>query len=149
MKNNTAFTLVYTLYLLQLFIVTILYPGSTVLMLALGFELVTDCPLLVNAAFLSLICLVYCIVQISSWNTYKKLIVSKLLIIVMGILTTYVFGATSVFLIQMLIKGKSVRVYSILQIKTVKERSNWSVIIIEYIFFTLRLEFYMLCMSTS
>lgn len=42
----------------------------------------------------------------------------------MGILTTYVFGATSVFLIQMLIKGKSVRVYSILQIKTVKERSN-------------------------
>lgn len=106
MKNNTAFTLVYTLYLLQLFVVTILYPGSTVLMLALGFELVTDCPLLVNAAFLSLICLMYCIVQISSWNTYKKLIVSKLLIIVMGVLTTYVFVATSVFLVKMLIKGK-------------------------------------------
>lgn len=42
----------------------------------------------------------------------------------MGLLTTYVFVATSVFLIQMLIKGKRVRIYSILQIETVKDGSN-------------------------
>ena len=106
MKNNAAFTLVYTLYLIQLFIVMLLYPGSTIVMLALGFELVTNCPLIVNAAFLSVVCLVYCIIQISSWNAYRKLIVNKVLILVLGFLTTYVFIASSVFIVETILKGR-------------------------------------------
>ncbi|XP_062583461.1 uncharacterized protein LOC134245205 [Saccostrea cucullata] len=100
MRNNTAFTMVYALYILQLFVVMVLYPGSTIMMLALGFELVTSCPLLVNAGLLSLACLLYCILQISSWQTHKKLIVSKILILLFGFLTVYVFIATSVLIVE-------------------------------------------------
>ncbi|XP_061180308.1 uncharacterized protein LOC133188841 [Saccostrea echinata] len=100
MRNSTAFTLLYTLYILQLFVVMVLYPGSTIMMLALGFELVTSCPLLANAALLSLACLLYCILQISSWDTHKKLIVSKILILLFGFLTVYVFIATSVLIVE-------------------------------------------------
>jgi hypothetical protein len=76
------------------------------MMLALGFELVTNCPLLVNAAFLSVICLLFCIIQISAWTTYRKLIVSKVLILVLGLLTTYVFIATSVLIVEDITKGR-------------------------------------------
>lgn len=105
MKNNTAFTVLYTLYFLQLSIVTILCPGSTLLMLSFLVKLVAGIPLIVNAAVLWAICLAYCIVQISSLTAYKKLVLSKLLTLVLGILTTYVFVATSVYIVQMVIKG--------------------------------------------
>lgn len=107
MKNNTAFTVVYTLYFLQLFIVTIIGPGTTLLMLSFFVNLVTGFPIIVNAAVLSAICLAYCIVQISSLTSYKKLIFTKLLILAMGILITYVFVTASVYLVQMISKGNT------------------------------------------
>lgn len=48
MKNNTAFTVVYTLYFLQLSIATILCPGSTLLMLSFLVELLAGITLIVN-----------------------------------------------------------------------------------------------------
>lgn len=107
MKNNTAFTVLYTLYFLQLSIVMILCPGSTLLMLSFLVALVAGIPLIVNAAVLWAICLAYCIVQISSLTAYKKLVLSKLFTLVLGILTTYVFVATSVYIVQMVIKDNS------------------------------------------
>ncbi|KAK3102653.1 hypothetical protein FSP39_012917 [Pinctada imbricata] len=100
MKRNTCFTLLYTLYILQLFIVMILYPGSTIMMLALGFELVTSCPLLANVGFLTALILIYCFVLISSWNPTRKLIVSKLLMIGLGALTLYIFVATAIVIAE-------------------------------------------------
>lgn len=107
MKNNTAFTVVYTLYFLQLFIVTIIGPGTTLLMLSFFVNLVTGFPIIVNAAVLSAICLAYCIVQISSLTSYKKLVFTKLLILAMGILITYVFVTASVYLVQMISTGNT------------------------------------------
>lgn len=108
MKNNTAFTVLYTLYFLQLSIVTIFCPGTTLLMLSFLVEYVDGFPITVNATVLSAICLTYCIVQISSLTPYKKLVLSKLLTLVLGILTTYAFVATSVYIVQMIIKDASV-----------------------------------------
>lgn len=107
MKNNTAFTVLYTLYFLQLSIVTILCPGTTLLMMSFLVEYVDGFPITVNATVLSAICLTYCIVQISSLTPYKKLVLSKLLTLVLGILTTYAFVATSVYIVQMIIKGNT------------------------------------------
>lgn len=46
-------------------------------------------------------------VQISSLTAYKKLVLGKLLMLVLGILTTYAFVATSVDFAQMVIKGNT------------------------------------------
>lgn len=105
MRNNTAFTLLYALYILQLFIAMLLYPGFTIMMLALGVEFVTECPYLVVLGFFSVTCLVFCIIQISTWTTYRKLIVSKLLILILGLLTTFVFISTSVLIVGNITKG--------------------------------------------
>lgn len=107
MKNNTAFTVVYTLYFLQLSIVTILCPGSSLLMLSYLVELVTGFPLIANVAVLSAICFAYCIVQISSLTSYTKLIFSKLSTLVLGILTMYAIVATSVYIVQTISKGNT------------------------------------------
>ncbi|XP_048755154.2 uncharacterized protein LOC125666075 [Ostrea edulis] len=108
MRNNTAFTLLYALYILQLFIAMLLYPGFTIMMLALGVEFVTECPYLVVLGFFSVTCLVFCIIQISTWTTYRKLIVSKLLILILGLLTTFVFISTSVLIVGNITKDITV-----------------------------------------
>lgn len=107
MKNNTAFTVVYTLYFLLLFIVQILCPGTILLLMSFLVKLVTGFPITVNAAILSAICLVYCIVQLSYVTSYKKMVFTKLLILAMGILTMYVVVAASVYLVQGISKGNT------------------------------------------
>lgn len=107
MKNNTAFTVVYTLYFLLLFIVQILCPGTILLMMSFLVKLVTGFPITVNAAILSAICLVYCIVQLSYVTSYKKMVFTKLLILAVGILTMYIVVAASVYLVQGISKGNT------------------------------------------
>lgn len=96
--------IMYTLYFLQLFIMTILCPVSTLLMLSFLVKLVAGIPLIVNAIVLWAICLAYCIFQISSLTEF---VLSKLLTLIFGILTTSVFVATSVYIVQMVIKGNT------------------------------------------
>lgn len=96
--------IMYTLYFLQLSIMTILCPVSTLLMLSFLVKLVAGIPLIVNAAVLWAICLAYCIVQISSLTEF---VLSKLLTLIVGILTTSVFVATSVYIVQMVIQGNT------------------------------------------
>ncbi|XP_033762780.1 uncharacterized protein LOC117344218 [Pecten maximus] len=109
MTLNSAFSLTYVLYVVQLFIIMVLYPGATVMMLSLGLELGSGIPLFAITPTFYLLIVGYSIVLVKDIPASVQLVISKVLIIVLGLGTLFVFGSTSVIIVQALIQDYQVQ----------------------------------------
>ncbi|CAC5389812.1 CHS1 [Mytilus coruscus] len=105
LSTNDAFSVLYALYLLQLFLIMLLYPGSTIVMLCLGLELATGAPLIVVTPVIVAIVFAYCLMLLSEVASTVQLIITKSLIIVFGAGTVYIFVASTVIIFKDLAKG--------------------------------------------
>ncbi|OWF55491.1 Chitin synthase 2 [Mizuhopecten yessoensis] len=103
MTINSAFSLTYVLYVVQLFLIMVLYPGATVMMLSLGLELGSGLPLVAITPTFYLLIVGYSIVLVKDISASVQLVICKLLIVVLGVGTLYVFGSTAVIIMQALI----------------------------------------------
>ncbi|XP_069101066.1 uncharacterized protein [Argopecten irradians] len=103
-SHNSAFSLTYALYQIQLFFIMILYPGATVIMLSLGLELGSGIPLFAIAPTFFLLIVGYSILLVKDVPSSVQLVASKVLIIVLGLGTLFAFGSTSVIIMKALIQ---------------------------------------------
>ncbi|XP_060086210.1 uncharacterized protein LOC132565583 [Ylistrum balloti] len=104
MTSNSVFSLTYVLYLIQLFLIMVLYPGATVMMLSLGLELGSGIPLFAITPTFYILIVGYSIILIKDIPASVQLVISKVLIILLGLGTLYVFGSTSVIIVKALIQ---------------------------------------------
>ncbi|XP_063399499.1 chitin synthase chs-2-like [Mytilus trossulus] len=89
-STNDAFSVLFVLYLLQLFLTKLLYPGITIVTLCYGLELATGAPLIIVAPVIVAIVLVYCLMLLSRVPSTIQLVITKMLIIIFGAGTVYI-----------------------------------------------------------
>ncbi|KAJ8313553.1 LOW QUALITY PROTEIN: hypothetical protein KUTeg_008114 [Tegillarca granosa] len=100
MVSNNAFTFIYVVYLIQLFLIMILYPGSTIIMLSLGLELASGLPLIIATPVLAFVPVFYCVILMYNIRQDIEVTIAKLLIFILGAGTLYIFTATSVIVVR-------------------------------------------------
>ncbi|CAC5389821.1 CHS1 [Mytilus coruscus] len=105
LSTNDAFSVLYVLYLLQLFLIMLLYPGSTIVMMSIGLELATGAPLIVVTPVIVAIAFAYCLMLLSEVASTVQLIITKILIMVFGAGTVYTFVVYTVIIFKDLAKG--------------------------------------------
>ncbi|XP_063421659.1 uncharacterized protein LOC134706559 [Mytilus trossulus] len=104
-STNDAFSYLYAFYLLQLFLIMLLYPGSTIVMLCLGLELASGAPLVIVTPVIVAIVFAYCLMLLSEVKSTVQLIITKILIMVFGAGTCYIFVASTVIIFKDLAEG--------------------------------------------
>ncbi|VDI71313.1 chitin synthase [Mytilus galloprovincialis] len=104
LSTNDAFSYLYAFYLLQLFLIMLLYPGSTIVMLCLGLELASGAPLIIVTPVIVAIVFAYCLMLLSEVESTVQLIITKILIIVFGAGTCYIFVASTTIIFEDLAK---------------------------------------------
>lgn len=109
MVRNTTFTLFYVVYLLQMFLIMILYPGSTIIMLALGLELVSGIPLVAIVPIFFMCVVTYAGILVSNRKVHVQILLSKVLTIVLGLLTVFVFVSAAIFMAEHFHEGNHFR----------------------------------------
>ncbi|XP_052094822.1 chitin synthase chs-2-like isoform X2 [Mytilus californianus] len=105
LSTNDAFSVLYALYLLELFLIMLLYPGSTIVMMSLGLELATGAPLIVVTPVIVAIVVAYCLMLLNEVVPTVQLIITKMLIMVLGAGTVYIFVISTVIIFKDLAKG--------------------------------------------
>lgn len=106
--KNDAFSVLYSLYLLQLFLIMLLYPGSTIVMLCLGLELATGAPLIIVTPVVVVVIFGYCMILLSLYSSSTQMIVTKILVLIFGAGTVYIFGSTSYIIFKDLAIGNKI-----------------------------------------
>jgi len=95
----------------------VLYPGSTIMMLSLGLELASGIPLIVVTPVFSLVVLGYCLLLLSDQvSSTVQLTLSKILILLLGLGTSYVFIATAIIIFNDLYEGNVLILHRIILI---------------------------------
>lgn len=107
MARNNAFTFIYIVYLIQLFLIMILYPGSTIIMLSLGLELASGLPLIIATPVLAFVPVFYCVILMHKVRPDIEITIAKLLIFILGVGTLYIFTATSVIVVRDVYDGET------------------------------------------
>ena len=89
-STNDPFSVLFVLYLLQLFLTKLLYPGITIVTLCYGLELAPGAPLIIVAPVIVAIVLAYCLMLLSRVPSTIQLVITKMLIIIFGAGTVYI-----------------------------------------------------------
>ncbi|KAK7109660.1 hypothetical protein V1264_013661 [Littorina saxatilis] len=98
MRSNGCFSFIYSLYLMQLFIIVIFSPGTTVVMLTVGVELLTGAPYHITTPVMSMVFVVYgllcCVLSPS-----MQIRITKISIVVLGLSMSAVVIAAGVYVL--------------------------------------------------
>ncbi|KAL8586378.1 hypothetical protein ACOMHN_022993 [Nucella lapillus] len=104
MRSNGCFSFMYALYLVQLFIIVIFSPGTTVVMLTVGVELLTGAPYHVTTPVLAMVFVLYglacCLL-----SPKVQIRVTKVAIVVVGLSMAAVVIAAGVYVLIDMIKA--------------------------------------------
>lgn len=105
LRNNHCFTFMYIVYMLQLFIIILLSPGSTVIMLTAGMDMVFGISFVY---FTPAVCAALIIYAILCMNVHTKLqtMITAVLMFALGVSMSCVVIGGVVFVVKDLIKGK-------------------------------------------
>jgi ribose/xylose/arabinose/galactoside ABC-type transport system permease subunit len=104
-KNNSCFSLVYCLYLLQLFSLVVLAPGSTIAILAIGLDLLLELPFTIVTSIMTYVLLVYVAICCQKAPPVSPGVATKLLTAVFGVTSVFVVVGIMVLIARDLVKG--------------------------------------------
>lgn len=107
-RHNACFSIAYVLYLMQLFLITVISPGSTVIMITAGLNMIFDLNFIGLTISLSVIILFYtvvCIYAHSKFQTYITLMLTWLL----GAAITCIFVGGAIFVTADIITDMELR----------------------------------------
>ncbi|XP_063420412.1 uncharacterized protein LOC134705620 [Mytilus trossulus] len=105
LSTNDAFSVLYAFFLVEIFLIMVLYPGSTIVMMCLGLELATGVSVIFATPVTVAIVVAYCLMLLSKVSPTVQLIMTKILIMVFGAGTVYVFVASTVIIFKDLAEG--------------------------------------------
>ena len=104
-KNNDTFSFLYVIYILQLFLFIMIYPGLAVVVLCFGLKLSSGTRLVISAPVTVTLFIIYCMLLLSNMSSIVQMIATKMLIIIFGTISICVFVSSTIIVFSDLVKG--------------------------------------------
>ena len=103
-RQNACFSLVYILYLLQLFVIVFLSPGSTVVMLTVGLDMLLGLPFYVSTPIVSTLLILYGVFCMRM-SSQSQILLTKVTMMVLGVVMSVVVIGAAVFVVRDVVSG--------------------------------------------
>ncbi|XP_041365297.1 uncharacterized protein LOC121380520 [Gigantopelta aegis] len=98
-RQNSCFSFVYILYLLQLFIIVFLSPGSTVVMMTVGLDMLLGLAFYISTPIVSALLILYGVFCMRM-SSQSQILLTKVTMMVLGVVMSVVVIGAAVFVVR-------------------------------------------------